>query len=176
MKIEVLRIGQRLVRDDRVTTHVALVSRAFGATKILMYDANPEIKDTVSKVNKIWGGDFQVEIIEDWKKALRSKKSDSYKIVHLTMYGENINTIETELKREDKILVVVGAEKVPREVYDIADYNIAIGNQPHSEISALAILLDRILDGKQLQKKQGNAQREIIPTKKGKRVMNKTID
>jgi len=176
MKIEVLRIGQRLVRDDRVTTHVALVSRAFGASKILMYDANPEIKDTVSKVNKMWGGDFQVEIIEDWKKALRSKKSDSYKIVHLTMYGENINTIETELKREEKILVVVGAEKVPREVYDIADYNIAIGNQPHSEISALAILLDRILDGKQLQKKHGNAQREIIPTKKGKRVMNKTID
>ena len=174
MKIEVLRIGQRLVRDDRVTTHVALVSRAFGATKILMYDANPEIKDTVSKVNKMWGGDFQVEIIEDWKKALRSKKSDSYKIVHLTMYGENINTIETELKREDKILVVVGAEKVPREVYDIADYNIAIGNQPHSEISALAILLDRILDGKQLQKKQGNAQREIIPTKKGKNVIDKT--
>src|SRR5579863_5344399 len=108
MKIEVLRIGQRLVRDDRVTTHVALVSRAFGASKILMYDANPEIKGTVSKVNKMWGGDFQVEIIEDWKKALKSKKSDSYKIVHLTMYGENINTIETELKREDKILVVVG--------------------------------------------------------------------
>ena len=176
MKIEVLRIGQRLVRDDRVTTHVALVSRAFGASKILMYDANPEIKDTVSKVNKMWGGDFQVEIIEDWKKALKLKKSDLYKIVHLTMYGENINMIETELQKEDKILVVVGAEKVPREVYDIADYNIAIGNQPHSEISALAILLDRILDGKQLQKKLGNAQREIIPTKKGKTVMNKTID
>jgi tRNA (cytidine56-2'-O)-methyltransferase len=176
MKIEVLRIGQRLVRDDRVTTHVALVSRAFGASKILMYDANPEIKGTVSKVNKMWGGDFQVEIIEDWKKAIRSKKSDSYKVVHLTMYGEDINAIETELRREDKILVVVGAEKVPREVYDIADYNVAIGNQPHSEISALAVLLDRILDGKQLQKKHANSQREIIPTKKGKRVMNKTTD
>lgn len=176
MKIEVLRIGQRLVRDDRVTTHVALVSRAFGASKILMYDANPEIRDTVSKVNKMWGGDFQVEIIDDWKKSLRSKRSDLYKIVHLTMYGENINTVETELRREEKILVVVGAEKVPREVYDIADYNIAIGNQPHSEISALAILLDRILDGKQLQKKYANAQREIIPTRKGKKVINKTID
>ncbi|MBT3956212.1 MAG: tRNA (cytidine(56)-2'-O)-methyltransferase, partial [Nitrosopumilus sp.] len=29
MIIEVVRIGQRVVRDDRVTTHVALVSRAF---------------------------------------------------------------------------------------------------------------------------------------------------
>ena len=28
MNIEVLRIGQRIVRDDRVTTHVALVARA----------------------------------------------------------------------------------------------------------------------------------------------------
>ena len=30
--IEVVRIGQSVVRDDRVTTHVALVARAFGAT------------------------------------------------------------------------------------------------------------------------------------------------
>ena len=174
MKIEVLRIGQRLVRDDRVTTHVALVSRAFGASKILMYDTNPEIKDTVSKVNKMWGSDFQVEIIEEWRKILKSKKSDSYKIVHLTMYGENINSVETKLRKEDKILIVVGAEKVPREVYDMADYNIAIGGQPHSEIAALAILLDRMLEGKQFQKKYANAQREIIPTKRGKRVADKT--
>ena len=36
MKIEVLRIGQRVIRDDRVTTHVALVARAFGASKIYL--------------------------------------------------------------------------------------------------------------------------------------------
>ena len=176
MRIEVLRIGQRLVRDDRVTTHVALVSRAFGASKILMYDANPEIKDTISKVNKIWGSDFKVEIIENWKQVIKSKKSDAYKIIHLTMYGENIDSVQTVLRDEEKVLIVVGAEKVPREIYDMADYNVAIGNQPHSEIAALAILLDRILQGKQFIKKPANAQREIIPTKKGKKVMNKTID
>jgi tRNA (cytidine56-2'-O)-methyltransferase len=176
MRIEVLRIGQRLVRDDRVTTHVALVSRAFGASKILMYDVNPEIKDTISKINKMWGSEFGVEVIKSWKEIIRSKKASSYKIIHLTMYGENINTIQTVLRKEDKVLIVVGAEKVPREVYDMSDYNVAIGNQPHSEIAALAILLDRILQGKQFQKKHANAQREIIPTKKGKRVMNKTID
>lgn len=174
MKIEVLRIGQRLVRDDRVTTHVALVSRAFGASKILMYDANPEIKDTVSKVNKMWGGSFQVEIIEEWRKVLKAKKSDSYKIIHLTMYGESIDSVEAKLRDEDKILIVVGAEKVPREVYDMADYNISIGSQPHSEIAALAVLLDRILEGKQFHKKHTNAQREIIPTKRGKTVTDKT--
>lgn len=176
MEIEVLRIGQRLVRDDRVTTHVALVSRAFGASKILMYDANPEIKETISKVNKIWGSEFKVDIIENWRTAIKAKKADGYRIIHLTMYGENINTVQTDLRKEEKILIVVGAEKVPKEIYDIADYNVAIGNQPHSEIGALAILLDRMLQGKQFQEKHGNAQQEIIPTKKGKRVMNKTID
>ena len=45
MEIEVLRIGQRVVRDDRVTTHVALVARSFGAKKIYMNEINP---DTVS--------------------------------------------------------------------------------------------------------------------------------
>jgi len=174
MKIEVLRIGTRLVRDDRVTTHVTLVSRAFGASKIYMYDANPEIKETISKVNKMWGSDFKVEIIENWKDIIKFKKKESFKIVHLTMYGENINTIQDEIKKEEKILIIVGAEKVPRETYDMSDYNVAIGNQPHSEISALAILLDRIWQGQQLQKKYPDGEREIIPTKKGKNVITKT--
>ncbi|MGB9125495.1 MAG: tRNA (cytidine(56)-2'-O)-methyltransferase [Nitrosotalea sp.] len=174
MKIEVLRIGTRLVRDDRVTTHVTLVSRAFGASKIYMYDANPEIKETISKVNKMWGSDFKVEIIENWKDIIRLKKKESFKIVHLTMYGENINTIQDEIRKEEKILIIVGAEKVPREAYDMSDYNVAIGNQPHSEISALAILLDRILQGQHLEKKYSNGEREIVPTKKGKNVITKT--
>jgi len=175
MKIEVLRIGQRLVRDDRVTTHVALVSRAFGASKILMQEVNPEIKKTVSDVNRTWGGDFEVEIIDNWKKVLKSKKS-SFKIVHLTMYGENIDSVVDKLRQEEQVLIVVGAEKVPREIYDLADYNVAIGNQPHSEISALAILLDRVLQGRQFLKKHRNAQKEIVPTKQGKKVIDKTID
>jgi tRNA (cytidine56-2'-O)-methyltransferase len=174
MKIEVLRIGTRLVRDDRVTTHVTLVSRAFGASKIYMYDANPEIKETISKVNKMWGSDFKVEIIENWKDVVKLKKKESFKIVHLTMYGENINTVQDEIRKEEKILIIVGAEKVPREAYDMADYNVAIGNQPHSEISALAILLDRILQGQYLEKKYSDGDREIIPTKKGKNVISKT--
>jgi len=175
MKIEVLRIGQRLVRDDRVTTHVALVSRAFGASKILMQEVNPEIKKTISDVNRTWGSMFEVEIIDSWKKVLKSKKN-SFKIVHLTMYGENIDSVTDKLKQEEQILIVVGAEKVPREVYDLADYNVAVGNQPHSEISALAVLLDRILQGRQFLKKHENAQKEIVPTKRGKKVLEKTID
>jgi len=177
MAIEVLRIGQRIVRDDRVTTHVALVSRAFGAKRIFMNEVNPDIKMTLDKINETWGGDFQIEIIENWKNLLKQKKKDSVKIVHLTMYGETINKISNQIKNEEDILIVIGAEKVPREVYDLSDYNVSIGNQPHSEISALAILLDRIQDGKQFSKTYENAKRKIIPTNQGKKViMDKTRD
>jgi tRNA (cytidine56-2'-O)-methyltransferase len=175
--IEVVRIGQRVVRDDRVTTHVALVSRAFGAQKIFMTEVNPEIKDTLDKINKTWGGNFRVEFIDKWKSIVKKKKVENFKIVHLSMYGENINDVEDKLRNEENLLVVVGAEKVPREIYELADYNIGVGSQPHSEISALAILLDRIQKGKQFEKSFPDAKRKIIPTKTGKNVqVNETRD
>jgi len=177
MDFEVLRIGQRLVRDDRVTTHVALVARAFGASKIYMNEVNPEIKDTLNKINKTWGGNFEVEFITNWKKVVKEKKANSRKIIHLSMYGEGINDLQNSIQKEEKILIVVGAEKVPREIYDLADYNVAVGSQPHSEISALAVLLDRIQKGNQFVTRFENPTRKIIPTKKGKNViMNKTMD
>lgn len=173
MVIEVVRIGQRLVRDDRVTTHVALVSRAFGAKKIFMTEVNPEIKDTLEKINETWGGDFEIEFIDKWKSIIKKKKEENFHIVHLTMYGEKINEVQEKLQKEKDLLVVVGAEKVPREIYELADYNVGIGSQPHSEISALAILLDRIQSGKQFEKAFPNAKRTIVPTKMGKNVQVK---
>ena len=171
MKIEVLRIGQRLVRDDRVTTHVALVARAFGASAIYMSESNPEIKDTLEKVKTRWGGEFKLKLIEDWEKTISEKKQQGAKVVHLTMYGENIDSVQSELKKEKNILIVVGAEKVPRNVYEKADYNVSIGSQPHSEISALAIILDRIQEGKQFSQEYPNAKARIIPSKNGKNVV-----
>ena len=171
MEIEVLRIGQRVVRDDRVTTHVALVARSFGAKKIYMNEVNPEINRTTSNINKTWGGDFEIEIISEWKKIIKEKKNASVKIVHLTMYGQNINDVETKIRNEGKILIIVGAEKVPREIYELADYNVAIGSQPHSEVSALGVLLDRIQQGKQFEFKFENPERVIIPQEQGKEVM-----
>ena len=169
MNIEVLRIGQRVVRDDRVTTHVALVARALGASKIYMNEVDPEIESTIQKINETWGGNFEIEFFSNWKDIINMKKND-YKIIHLTMYGENINKIYSKIQKEEKILVVVGAEKVPREIYDKSDYNVSIGTQPHSEISALAILLDRIQGGEQFNKKFPNSKRVIIPSNDGKNV------
>ncbi len=177
MVIEVVRIGQRVIRDDRVTTHVALVARAFGASKIFMTEVNPEIKKTIEKINKTWGGDFVVEFIHNWRHVVKKKKEENFKIVHLTMYGESINDAKNNLSKEEKLLVVVGAEKVPREIYELADYNVGIGSQPHSEISALAILMDRIQEGEQFRRDFPRSKRKIIPTKKGKKVLvNETRD
>lgn len=173
MVIEVVRIGQRLVRDDRVTTHVALVSRAFGAKRIFMTEVNPEIKDTLEKIKKTWGGNFIVEFIDKWKPVIKKKKEENFRIVHLSMYGESINDVQKKLQTEENLLVVVGAEKVPREIYELADYNVGVGSQPHSEISALAILLDRIQKGEQFEIDFLGAKRKIIPTKKGKNVLVK---
>ena len=172
MNVEVLRIGQRVVRDDRVTTHVALVARAFGASKIYMNEVDPEIENTIKRMNKTWGGNFEVEFFEDWKKVLKSKINE-YRIVHLTMYGEKIDDVAKEIRKNQNILIVVGAEKVPRAIYEKADFNISISNQPHSEISALAIVLDRLHKGKQFDMKFENSVRRIIPTKKGKKVILK---
>ena len=172
MKIEVLRIGQLVIRDDRVTTHVALVARAFGASKIYMNEVDPEIENTIKKMNKTWGGEFEIEFFDDWKKIVKSK-IDDYKIVHLTMYGEKIDNVAKKIRKNQNILIVVGAEKVPRTIYEKSDFNVSVSNQPHSEISALAIVLDRIYKGKQFDMKFDNQSRRIIPTKKGKRVISK---
>ena len=106
MNIEILRIGQRVLRDDRVTTHVALVARAFGASKIYMNEINPDIRDTINQINTTWGGKFEIEFITDWKNVINSKKNTS-KIIHLTMYGENINEIQNDIQKEKEVLIVV---------------------------------------------------------------------
>lgn len=172
MEIEVLRIGQRVVRDDRVTTHVALVSRALGASRIYMDEVNPEIVGTVQKINDTWGGDFEVVTIDGWKKTLRTRIADGFAAVHLTMYGEPVAEACRRIAAEGdrRILVVVGAEKVPGDVYGIAKYNVSVSGQPHSEIGALAVLLDRLQEGRQFDIKFGNAKRTIIPAKRGKNV------
>jgi tRNA (cytidine56-2'-O)-methyltransferase len=52
----------------------------------------------------------------------------------------------------------------------MANFNIAIGHQPHSEISALAIFLDRLSNGTELKKIFKDAKINIIPSKDGKNI------
>lgn len=167
MRVAVLRIGHRYVRDYRVTTHVALVARAFGVEKMLVVDAEDKIGESMAEVNEKWGGEFVVEQTSDWKGAIRDWKQRRGSVAHLTMYGINVDDIIVQIKEEKDLLVVVGAEKVPREVYDLSDYNVSIGSQPHSEIAALAIFLDRLFEGRELRRDfEGGT--KIVPSAKGK--------
>ncbi len=64
-------------------------------------------------------------------------------VVHLTMYGINIDDVIDEIAGLNRdILIAIGAKKVLSFFYEIADYNVAIGHQLRSEIAALAVFLD----------------------------------
>ncbi len=168
--IGILRLGHRYERDKRVTTHVGLVSRAFGADKMFVA-RDKNVKETIDDVTKRFGGDFKVEFYDNWKKTVKNWEGTK---VHLTMYGEHINKVIKKIPRNRDLLVIVGAEKVPGEVYEMADFNVAVGNQPHSEIGALAVFLDRYSKGKALER-DFEGKIKIIPCKKGKKVVERNI-
>jgi tRNA (cytidine56-2'-O)-methyltransferase len=65
------------------------------------------------------------------------------------MYGQNLPNVISRLETE-RLMVVVGAEKVPPDLFRLADCNVAITNKPHSEIAALSIFLDRVQSGQEL--------------------------
>lgn len=172
MDVAVLRLSHRKIRDKRVTTHVVLVARALSATKCFYSgDRDFELEERIRKITEKWGGNFQIEYCKNWKNLIKNLKSQNYFVVHLTMYGIPIQNLIDKLKEKEKILIIVGSEKVPKEVYELADLNVAITNQPHSEIAALAIFLDKIFDGAELYKEFENAKIRIIPSERGKKVI-----
>jgi len=167
--ITVLRIGHRIGRDKRVTTHVALVARAFGADKIIIDTKDEQIEKNIRSICTRFGGDFEVESGTNTKKIIKRWRGT---IVHLTMYGETLGTSINKINKNGDLLIVVGAEKVPPEIYEMADFNVSVGNQPHSEVAALAVFLDRYNGGK-WQEKQFNGKIEILPSNKWKKVISK---
>lgn len=165
--ISVLRLGHRPERDKRATTHVFLTARALGVEKIYYTGIRDRaIEESVLKVCERWGGKIEINFLNGYKSFLNNWNG---KKVHLTMYGMPVQEIIEKIEQEN-ILVIVGGEKVPYEVYQLSDYNIGVTNQPHSEIAALAIFLDRLQKGKELNNEFANAKQVIIPSEKGKNV------
>jgi tRNA (cytidine56-2'-O)-methyltransferase len=170
-KVILLRLGHRLGRDKRITTHVGLTARLLGADGMLLAADDPVVVKTLEDVVRRWGGNFYIKNKVNFNQEIKEWKAGGGKVCHLSMYGVNLPNVTDELKKCDKLMIVVGAEKVPPEIYDLADWNIAVGNQPHSEVAALAITMDRIADVDTLGKKFPGAELTIIPTKKGKQVI-----
>jgi len=175
-EIVVLRWGHRPPRDARLTTHVALTARALGASGLILSDIEDQkIKESIEKITKAWGGSFFLDMGTPWKKVARKWKAKGGIVVHLTAYGENIQTSDVlqKIKNPCKdILVIVGSQKVPKEFFSeaISDFNVAIGNQPHSECASLAVFLDRFFEGSEFTKNFVGAKVRILPQKRGKKI------
>jgi tRNA (cytidine56-2'-O)-methyltransferase len=144
MNIVVLRLGHRPERDQRVTTHVGLTARALGASGMLLASNDKGVINSLNEVAGRWGGSFFARSVDSWKQEVRSWKDSGGRVVHLTMYGQNLPDVIADISKEESLMVVVGAEKVPPDIYQMADWNVAVGSQPHSEIAALAVFLDRL--------------------------------
>ena len=140
-RVTVLRLSHRPGRDDRMTTHVGLTARALGADRVLLPTNATDALETATDVTERFGGPFEAELTESPVGDVRSWDGP---IVHLTMYGEpvqeRIGDVRTAAEGE-ALLVVVGSEKVPFEVYEAAELNVGGTNQPHSEVAALAVFL-----------------------------------
>ncbi|HEV2316764.1 MAG TPA: tRNA (cytidine(56)-2'-O)-methyltransferase [Thermoplasmata archaeon] len=164
--VDVLRIGHRPGRDPRLTTHLALAARALGADRLLLHPPDPAIAATLAGVSRRFGGKFVVEGVTDWRRAVRARRGE---VVHLTMYGEPIARKLPWIRRRARVLLVVGGAKVPADLYAMADANVSVGSQPHSEVAALAVVLDRLVGTPATGRWKGAEQR-IVPQARGKRV------
>lgn len=178
-EVAVLRLGHRPGRDERTTTHVGLTARALGADSVILAGAASGRSETIADITDRFGGPFSVRrtddpitTIDDWDGV----------VVHLTMYGLPIQDVNAQIREAvgigtgdggdstSELLVVVGAEKVPFDVYEEAEFNVAVTNQPHSEIASLAVFLDRLFEGRELDRDWVDADQHVVPQAQGKQV------
>lgn len=156
-----------------MSTHLALTARAFGAEEMYYTgDHDSHVEQSVKNILEDWGGKLKIEYINKPINFIEKWKEKGI-AVHLTMFGIDVDDKIEEIKnhKDRDLLVIVGGAKVPAEVYRVADYNIAIGNQPHSEVAALAVFLEKYTEGRARKKEFENARMKIIPSERGKQVV-----
>ncbi len=176
MQISILRLGHRLPRDERITTHVCLVARAFGASEAIYTGQHDNsLESSVSNLAKQWGGEFGIRYEKNYESVINNYKKEGFVIVHLTMYGIPLPEKIDKIKTNKKILVIVGGEQVPKDVYELADFNIAITSQPHSEVAALAVFLDYVTNSEPLKRSFSDKFKgkiKIEPSERGKKAIS----
>jgi tRNA (cytidine56-2'-O)-methyltransferase len=161
--ITVLRLGHRRTRDARISTHVGLVARAFGARRIVYSgEKDASLINSVKKVVKNWGGPFDASYEKNWRTVIKEFRGAR---VHLTMYGIPYQKMLGQLMKRKNLLIIVGGEKVPPDVYQMVDYNIAVTNQPHSEVAALGVFLDRLGRAPRFRRER----LRVVPQERGKK-------
>ncbi len=171
-KLMVLRMGHRIFRDSRVTTHVCLTARALGADGVIIANRrDKEVESSVRDVTVRFGGQFSIETGADWRRAVRDWKKSGGQIVHLTVYGLPLPQVLDQIRTTvQDLMVIVGSEKMPGEVFKLADWNVSVTNQPMSEVAALAIFLDWYQNHLEFDLEFPGSDVQILPSKDGKLV------
>jgi len=175
-RLSVLRLGHRIGRDARITTHVGLVARAWGADEFLLAgESDTSALESIRSVNERFGGEM-VSRYESrpigWLRAFTKgllEDRDAGIAVHLTMYGLPVDSALKHVRRDRPVVFIIGGPKVPAEIWDVAQHHVAVGNQPHSEVAALAIALDR-WGSKPDDVGASTGRMRIIPSAQGKQI------
>ncbi len=172
--IYILKLDHRPFRDKRITTHCALVSRAFGANRFYYSGIEDDhFEKSVIEINKQWGGKFKTIYTTEPQEIVTNFKGIK---IHLTMYGikiiNKINEIIKEHKKQINLLIIVGGPKVENFYYENANYNLSVTNQPHSEVAALAIILNYLNPDALFTDSFKNTKIKIDPCNKGKKVIS----
>src|SRR5437870_13225910 len=113
-RIVVLRMGHRIPRDWRLTTHVCLTARAMGADGVVIADiADKEVEGKVRDVVQRFGGGFTIETGKPWKEAIKDWKDAGGTVLHLTSYRLQLPAVVEELRDTGiTVRVVIGGEKL----------------------------------------------------------------
>jgi tRNA (cytidine56-2'-O)-methyltransferase len=126
------------------------------------------LEESIGRVVSEWGGQFAFGFSGSWRRVISGWRG---RIIHLTMYGLPVREVIPEIRGEGSdVLVVVGGAKVPGEVYGLADWNVGVTSQPHSEVSALAVFLHELREGEELGLAFPGARKRVVPQARGKRV------
>ena len=172
LRLSVLRLGHRRERDKRITSHLGLTARAFGADEVILAgEEDPSALETWNSVTERFGGDFECRYEAKPMGWLR-RFSKRGTVIHLTMYGEPWREAVESIPRDAHTVVVVGGTKVPGELFRIADHNVSIGNQPHSEVAALAVFLESWMGSIDESIRFAGSEIEVVPSERAKRVRN----
>ena len=167
--ITVLRLSHRTGRDPRMSTHLGLTSRVYGAKQFLLAgDKDSTLLQSLDDVTLRFGGEMEARYEASPLGFLRNFIAEGGVAVHLTMYGLPYQEVIPDIPADKPIVIVVGGAKVSREYYEMCQYNVAVGNQPHSEVAALAGFLERLNDGVSPSDNFKGGTMEIHPTERGK--------
>ena len=148
-----------------------------GVSKFLLSgDEDEKLFENVVSVNERFGHGLDCRYEKSPLKYLRNIVNNEVNrptVVHLTMYGEPFKSTTPSIPKGNGVIVIVGGAKVPGEIFKISDYNIAVGNQPHSEVAALAVALSQWHSSVAIQSRFEGGSIRVIPSREGKNVVDK---